>query len=242
MPRINPRPICRPLPSLRVVFCERWHVKHLKRFASWGMLLAWFGWFIGMYFNTLAQVYVQKRSEHFKVIPDQFLMNATARRRVNTLPDLGFDLLWHVPASWVADSLVFGSMLATVVRFVPTPMGATILRRWLFILGTLFFLRGIAISVTMLPNPYHECNSTADEARPWLAGLMLILRKQETCADVLYSGHAVNLTLCALVWHYYSHDKQALLLDSDTEWDPFGELCCWARGKPLVRFLFGHLS
>jgi len=26
-----------------------------------------------------------------------------------------------------------------------------------------------------------------------------------TCADVMYSGHTVNITLCALTWHAYSH-------------------------------------
>ena len=26
-----------------------------------------------------------------------------------------------------------------------------------------------------------------------------------TCADVMYSGHTVNITLCAMTWHTYSH-------------------------------------
>ncbi|MEO2089546.1 MAG: hypothetical protein ABGY75_08635, partial [Gemmataceae bacterium] len=65
----------------------------------------------------------------------------------------------------------------------PTAMGPTIFRRWLFSLGALFFLRGIAISITMLPNPYEGCVSTADEKNPWQYRFSLNTPAEESSLD-----------------------------------------------------------
>ena len=50
---------------------------------------------------------------------------------------------------------------------------------------------------------------------PSSSGIMILAGQEVTCADVLYSGHTVNLTLCALIWHYYSHVDGALLVDTE---------------------------
>ena len=63
------------------------------------------------------------------------------------------------------------------------------------------------------------------------SALLIVAWQRVTCADVLYSGHTINLTLCALIWDEYSHEKDALVIDHDTEWDLF-ETCC--RNRPLV--------
>ena len=74
----------------------------------------------------------------------------------------------------------------------------------------------------LLPFPLSLSSSSA---------LLIVAWQRVTCADVLYSGHTVNLTICALIWDEYSHEKDALIIDTDTEWDLF-ETCC--RNRPLV--------
>jgi len=106
--------------------------------------------------------------------------------------------------------------------------GATIFRRWLFMLGSLFFLRGISIIVTMLPNPLPNCETEAAKYNPFVGGIKILMGEITTCADVLYSGHTVNLSLCALIWNEFSSMPGAKLFD----WDPLGNF--FSRGKPAI--------
>ena len=76
-------------------------------------------------------------------------------------------------------------------------------------MGCLFFLRGFTIVVTLLPNPMYACRveniSEEDLVQWWWTGFKVAFGQAVTCADVLYSGHTVNMTLCGLAWHQYSH-------------------------------------
>jgi len=124
-----------------------------------------------------------------------------------TLPDLGYDVLPKIDSIW-SDYVLYGLLLATAVRFgaVQKVMRSTIWRRWMTMLGILFFLRGISIVVTPLPNPDHTCKSTLPRDEfILLSALKVMLYVAGTCDDVLYSGHTTNLTLFALMWHRYSH-------------------------------------
>ena len=47
------------------------------------------------------------------------------------------------------------------------------------------------------------------------SALLIVAWQRVTCADVLFSGHTVNLTLCALIWQYYSHVEGALVVDTE---------------------------
>ena len=49
------------------------------------------------------------------------------------------------------------------------------------------------------------------------SAILIVAWQRVTCADVLFSGHTVNLTMCALIWDEYSHEKDALIIDTDTE-------------------------
>ena len=79
-----------------------------------------------------------------------------------------------------------------------------IFRRHILNLGTLFLLRAFAIISTMLPNPLESCKPTATGS-PWVEAFNILNGSIVTCADVMYSGHTVNITLCAMTWHTYSH-------------------------------------
>lgn len=166
-----------------------------------------------MYLNCVSQVYVQHRAwEYFA----GDLQNATV------LPDIGFDMLPYITDNAIgsmnwADFITYAIMAATFVRFI---FGVTreghrlrrhIIRRHLFALGTLFILRGFAILSTLLPNPLDGCEETlglSEETlgkNAWVEGWRILAGQVVTCADVMYSGHTVNITLCAMTWHTYSH-------------------------------------
>ena len=58
----------------------------------------------------------------------------------------------------------------------------------------------------MLPNPLRNCISTASlDSSMFLEGIKIMTGQTWTCADVLFSGHTVNLTLDALMFYRYSH-------------------------------------
>ena len=118
----------RPCPSCATV-CSRWNPKHLKNMASVRILITGIGCFIGMYFNTVIQVFAQTRSDVFQKIPTKYNMSKADRAIINTLPDLGFDILPFLPEAWIADYMVLFLMFVTLIRFTPTKMGPTIFRR-----------------------------------------------------------------------------------------------------------------
>ena len=156
-----------------------------------------------------------------------------------TLPDIGFDFFdWigiqdsyafslgtHLP-----DYMVFGLNYFTIARFILTPLGATIQRRWSFNLGTLFFFRGISIVATMLPNPMQHCTTKALDYDVWEGAWRILAGELVTCADVLFSGHTVNACLVGLIWHTYSHKVGVRLFRAKC--DPIGAVCC--LGRPVT--------
>lgn len=154
----------------------------------WCLFCAWW--------NSLSQIYVDKMHwAHF------------AEGGNKPLPDIGFILLprlsiSHLPDVWNG-VIVIGTLLP-VMMFHPDRV--KILRRFAAIQGTCFLLRSVTILVTILPNPYDTCaNSSSDQEIPFIEAFKVMLGMRVTCGDVLYSGHAANFTLMALVWQEYGH-------------------------------------
>ena len=90
-----------------------------------------------LWLNCCVQVYVQRRSKVFLEIPAKYNVSAEDRDKLNTLPDLGFDVIPFSSNAHLADQIVYAMMGVTVLRFALTGMRATLLRRLLFTLGTL---------------------------------------------------------------------------------------------------------
>eukprot|EP00397_Hematodinium_sp_SG-2012_P026335 GEMP01027584.1.p1 GENE.GEMP01027584.1~~GEMP01027584.1.p1 ORF type:complete len:384 (+),score=36.57 GEMP01027584.1:118-1269(+) len=151
---------------------------------------------IAVYIDCVAQVYLQ--------------LNYVKTHLV--LTDLGFQFLPYWDNVHASDYVVLGFIAVTFLRFLvftgPMSMRWTIMRRTILCLGTLFFLRGFSIICTVLPNPAKYCVSDVPSHKETSVALQawyILLGWRVTCADVLYSGHTVNLTLCLLVWWNYSH-------------------------------------
>jgi sphingomyelin synthase-related protein 1 len=168
--------------------------------------------FVCVYWNCVMQVVAQYRADARLRGPIHISQyNTTSAKR---LPDLGFD--WTTKLEGVAanlpDHMLAFMAFITFARFVLTPMRLTIFRRFVFCLGCLFLFRGLTIIVTLLPNPFYACTrkgwiNKEEGYGPsvFLSGLDVMFGQASTCADVLYSGHTLNMTLLALVWHQYNH-------------------------------------
>lgn len=154
------------------------------------------------------------------------------------LDDLGFVALgWTGLAhrGAVADTFVYGSVITSLLCIVPTRRGAQAMCRWMILLGSLFFLRGLTIGVTLLPNPLHTCQTkvefgdhidSIDPANPFalflnpaarneifIHAVRVMTLQDVTCSDVLYSGHTVNSMLaCMFAMAYAAGVSKRLLV------------------------------
>ncbi len=219
----------------------RWNLRNTRRFVSWQFCATMLYAFACVYFNTLMQVRAEKRSRTFRALPIKYNFTIADEHTFTTLPDIGFDILPMVHDAWLADVMVGLLVALTQCRFSLTPMGATILRRWAFLLGSLFFLRGISIIVTMLPNPLKACKSDALDHEPAFAAVLILTGQIVTCGDVLFSGHTVNIVMAGLVWQTYSHKAGVQLLKPNVcpaLFDPIAALCC--KNRPAENEV-GHL-
>jgi hypothetical protein len=165
---------------------------------------------VGVYFNAVTQAWLQKR-----------LANEYPRSEI--LWDVGFEFLpfldtqlwpeWDV--NW-PDLLVGSHVVWMGIRFliIPGPMSMrwTVLRRLYLISGVLFFCRGVSVVSTVLPNPDHTCECTfgpnpctdKDLENVWRFAWHIFIFNANTCADVLFSGHTVALTMALLVILQYT--------------------------------------
>ncbi len=146
------------------------------------------------YVNSLSQVYVDRMHwSHFK------------RGDYKPLPDIGFVLLPELNIARLPD---IWNVVIVVCTMLPVllfhPHKVKVLRRYAAIQGTCFLLRSITIMATILPNPYTECvNSSHVGEYPLIEAFRIMAGVRITCGDVLYSGHAANFTLMALIWQEY---------------------------------------
>eukprot|EP00818_Percolomonas_sp_WS_P004163 CAMPEP_0117450064 /NCGR_PEP_ID=MMETSP0759-20121206/8272_1 /TAXON_ID=63605 /ORGANISM="Percolomonas cosmopolitus, Strain WS" /LENGTH=256 /DNA_ID=CAMNT_0005242567 /DNA_START=328 /DNA_END=1098 /DNA_ORIENTATION=- len=86
-----------------------------------------------------------------------------------------------------------------------------IIKRYLIIHSILFFLRGISITITILPNPWEQCRADRFD-NIFLAPFKVMIGHRRTCYDVLYSGHSCAVTLTTLIWIQYETNTLIQLL------------------------------
>jgi hypothetical protein len=126
--------------------------------------------------------------------------------------DLGFLInlggVDEAKAYWLADNIPQVLFLTAWVRFIifpgPLSMRWIVFHRLFMVWGILWCFRGITILVTVLPNPDPRCKPVVSfpdniflEA---LANMPPVFwYHEQTCHDVLYSGHTVALTVIWLL-------------------------------------------
>merc|ERR1712176_1741298 len=85
------------------------------------------------------------------------------------------------------------------------------LKRVLVVWGTLFLLRAFTIFLTPLPNPFDACiPKMTFKHNPWaeavanMPGMITFFGDQNTCQDVLFSGHTSMGTVFTLFLKGYT--------------------------------------
>lgn len=154
---------------------------------------------LGTYFNCVIQAYLDRESSKLK-----------------PLPDLGFLLLPHIHYYKIADIWLYCALGISLIRYLfDKRQNVRVFRRFMFLQGSLFMLRGISIMVTTLPPPLKKC-SIEITGNPFVEGLLIMIGWAKTCNDVLFSGHTVTITHLALIWHYHHglkfHPNYCILL------------------------------
>jgi len=198
----------------------------LKRVNWKALIFAVCWWFICFYIDCIVQV----KTEHIENRTYPMSQESDFHGRFHfysesyELFDLGFAAFPIMP-NLVADLCAFGFVGVTIFRFLLTRNRFIVLKRYVMILGTMFLFRSLTIISTILPQPQRSCMATA-RGNVFLDGLLIILLQKKTCTDMFFSGHALNISLAALLWTQFSHMYPLIPLS------PIDKFLF--RGKPLI--------
>ncbi|KAF9920829.1 hypothetical protein FBU30_009213 [Linnemannia zychae] len=129
------------------------------------------------------------------------------------LRDRGFDVIAPQSDIGPANFFVMTSVVFTVlgIGFIcPNwTMRGVVLRRCLWVIGSLSAYRALTISVTTLPTPKEECRPSL-KYNFWdmfIIALQMIPGTVEACTDDIFSGHTVFMVSCAIQWRLYCKNK-----------------------------------
>eukprot|EP00397_Hematodinium_sp_SG-2012_P039213 GEMP01042781.1.p1 GENE.GEMP01042781.1~~GEMP01042781.1.p1 ORF type:complete len:304 (+),score=21.22 GEMP01042781.1:44-955(+) len=121
-----------------------------------------------------------------------------------SLPDLGFYYCPAISRVRLSDELLSVIIVISLLAVACHRDAGKIIKRAFMIWGTLFFIRGVTISMTFLPNPFMACETEAHQDESFMIeGLKVMTGQRSTCGDVLFSGHAAAMTLLCLFWFEY---------------------------------------
>jgi uncharacterized membrane protein len=153
------------------------------------------------FWNSLVQVYIQN------------LVIQRGLEHTKPLFDLGFYIFPYVTFALAADYYMTALICIVLLKtFLFQKVGGTlhVCRRLLVIHGTAFLLRSISISITLLPNPWVQCQpQTVDN---YFVGAFLVMAgTHRTCSDCFFSGHSVMIALSGLIWFTYTDSKYMLV-------------------------------
>lgn len=215
------------------------------RFLSWNYLsrllfaLVWLA--SACYLNSLASVVAGYRTPWLEYRDpsrdrDELATRLLGRRTDrDSLPDFGHDC-WHFALALfghttgyidvgldhaLPDWLVFWASITTLAFTLLHPQRFMILRRVLFLLGILFFMRAITVTATQLPDASPTCQAQftdpvrgAYKSQPMYPKALFRAWKvlwhpmtHVTCGDMVFSGHTTVLFLCHMIFRRYCKAK-----------------------------------
>ncbi|KAG0247814.1 hypothetical protein BG011_000886 [Mortierella polycephala] len=129
------------------------------------------------------------------------------------LSDRGFDVIPALADIQPANTFVMTSVLFTVFGIglicPDWTKRAIVLRRILWVIGTLSAFRSLTLSVTTLPTPKEGCQPSLKTGfwDMFIIALEMIPGTVEACTDDIFSGHSVFMVTCAIQWRLYCKNK-----------------------------------
>eukprot|EP01080_Neovahlkampfia_damariscottae_P005972 gene5972-9971_t len=149
------------------------------------------------YINIAANIYVQN------------VMIQEDKGAYAPLRDIGFTFLPYLNWPGGANLVMTSWIIATIVNslFQKKFSGFLIILRRIFLIqGTIYIIRAMSISSTILPNPDSECKPQYFN-NFFHATFLFFAGQVETCYDCLFSGHTVTIVICALAIFTYTDHK-----------------------------------
>lgn len=164
------------------------------------------GWFLlGLAWSALAGV----RGDYIPTYPDV----------CGPLVDLGHQItpnLSGIVFTRFADIVVLGAIGLWILfglLIVPRSlMGKRlmILRRFFWVLGTVYFIRGFTVWVTLIPRVEHATDGI-DTSLNWFVNFLLVfIQVDQTASDLIFSGHTALLVTVAWFFSYYIPQSSGL--------------------------------
>ncbi|KAG0000047.1 hypothetical protein BGZ79_006376 [Entomortierella chlamydospora] len=129
------------------------------------------------------------------------------------LSDRGFDVIAAQADIRPANNFVMTSIVFTVLGIglicPDWTTRAMVVRRIMWVIGTLGAYRSLTLSVTTLPTPKEECRPSLKTGfwDMFIVALQMIPGTVEACTDDIFSGHTVFMVTCAIQWRLYCKNK-----------------------------------
>lgn len=126
------------------------------------------------------------------------------------LQDQALDHLPMLEKNWISDLLVNTSILISLVGGCLLAGGwrqrMMLVRRIFWIIGVLYFIRSITISVTTIPPSLSSCHITQPQGTFGILASIpsILVGKGGQCTDKIFSGHTAILMVSFLFWRRYA--------------------------------------
>ncbi|ORZ30841.1 PAP2 superfamily C-terminal-domain-containing protein [Catenaria anguillulae PL171] len=120
------------------------------------------------------------------------------------LPDLAHDIIPHIVIPHLPDYFILTLALLTLALVLTHKHRLGLIRRFLYVHGTLLLFRSLTIVSTTLPDPQRRCAERAPKDSIFAPVNPLF---PDTCGDLMFSGHSTILTLMAMLWTDYGPQR-----------------------------------
>jgi len=163
-------------------------LRNVGKFFVSPLMAALVYFFLGLYCNSVLQIVADRQTMH------------CGEERCPPLPDLGHQAFPHLSFVRICDYWLYIAVASTVLRFSPLfvnySLSLVMLRRWFFLQGTLFWMRGISIALTRQSVPQEDCVVTAT-GEAWIEGFYIMVGVHVTSVPTHSSGPLVLVQLAS---------------------------------------------